>query len=125
MEELFSIEETTMLNKTQTTRNKLLDGYLDKGIDKLDAEDLDVVTKLLDSIDKQIHTNKRLKLSKKTTEDNSNVLELVKRVLLQPLPIRTQGVELQGLKEISVNPEELKNDREIFTVDDFLRTEDD
>ena len=126
MEEIFDKNETRILDKTQATREKLLDGYIEKGINKLDAEDLDVVTKLLDSMDKQIHTNTKIRLAKKDSDTNANYMEMVKKILTSPISTRVSPPTLDNkLSDIKTLPEELSFNREEFIVEDFLRKEDD
>ena len=124
--EIFTDDELRILKKTQKTREELLDGYISIGVDKLDAEDLDVVTKLLDSLDKQIHTNTKIKLIKRDGDNQANYMNMVKEILTARLEPRVGEPILDGkIADIKTLPEELSFNREEFQVEDFLRTEDD
>lgn len=124
--EVFNKEAIRILKKTQETREALLDGYLKKGIEKLTAEDLDVVTKLTDSMDKQVHTNARIALAKRDSDNMQDYTELVRNILTAPLvPRETNPVLPDKLSKIDATPDELSFEREEFQIEDFLRTEDD
>ena len=126
MENIYTEDELRVLKKTQNTREKLLDGYIKKGVDKLDAEDLDVVTKLLDSLDKQIHTNTKIKLAKRDGDNQANYMNMVKEILTSRLEPRVGTPILDDkISDIKTLPEELSFNREEFQVEDFLRKEDD